>query len=265
MLKLAALLGVVGLGGLLAFERIEREMLYPFDTTRVAPESLGLDLREEMFESGGEELVLWVARAEPGKPVIVYFHGNAGNLANRAGRFELFRARGYGVVAMGYRGSSGSTGRPSERNLAFDAGRLLRRIGDYAEAPSVIYGESLGTAVALAALERSGVKPRALVLEAPFTSVRNVARHVEPKLGPLIDRMVNEWDSLGRIKRVNVPLLVLHGSRDTFIPIEMGRAVYAASPATDKRFIAVDGAGHTDIWRGDTLPALWSFIDARGR
>ena len=230
MLKIVAFLAVIGLGGLFAFDRLERELVYPFDATRVDPADMGLALREERFASGTETLILWVAAPKPGKPVILYFHGNAGNLAARAGRFARFLERGYGVVAMGYRGSSGSTGSPSEKKLAFDAGRLLNRIGEYAEGPVVIYGESLGSAVALAAIERAGVQPAGLILEAPFTTVRAVALNAYPQLEPLIDRMKSRWNSVQRIRGVSARLLIVHGTEDALIPIDMGRAALRQRP-----------------------------------
>lgn len=261
MLKALAFLAVVALGGFFAFDRLERELVYPFDATRVDPGHMGLALREEIFESGGERLVLWVGEAAPGKPVILYFHGNAGNLAARAGRFRRFADRGYGLVALAYRGSSGSGGSPSEKKLAYDAGRLLQRIGAYSQAPVVIYGESLGSGVALAAIERAGVQPAGLVLEAPFTSVRAVAMAVDPQLGPLVGRMKSEWNSVRKIRGLQAPLLVIHGTDDDLIPIEMGRRLYAAAPSKQKQFLAVKGGHHTDLWRSDVLPALWRFID----
>jgi fermentation-respiration switch protein FrsA (DUF1100 family) len=262
MLKAVALLGAVALGGLFGLDRLEQSLVYPFDPARAVPPE---GLREVMFESGGQALVLWVARPEAGKPVILYFHGNAGNLAARAGRFQRFLERGYGVVAMGYRGSSGSSGRPTEEALSFDAARLFARIADHAgAAPVVIYGESLGTGVAVAVLARGAREPAAVVLEAPFASVTDVALAGDPRLAPLVKRMKNRWDSLSRADALRAPLLVIHGTRDTLIPIEMGRALFAAAPATDKRFLAVKGAGHNDLWRSDTLPELWAFIDSRG-
>ncbi|MCF3594524.1 alpha/beta hydrolase [Rhodobacteraceae bacterium LMO-12] len=265
MLKILALLSVVSLGGLFAFDRIERELVYPFNSTQVDPVAMGLPLRAEVFESGGQKLILWVAEAKPGKPVILYFHGNAGNLAARAGRFSRFVARGYGVVALAYRGSSGSSGTPSETALAFDAGRLFARVEDYAgAAPVVIYGESLGTGVALAAVSRVGKQPAAVVLEAPFTSVRAVALAAYPQLEPLIGRMKSEWNSLERIKVLRAPLLILHGSDDALIPIEQGRQLFAAAPSKSKDFLTVKGGHHTDLWRSDVLPRLWQFIERVG-
>jgi alpha-beta hydrolase superfamily lysophospholipase len=266
MFKLATVLVVVALGGIFAFDRLERELVYPFDGTMVDPAKIGLSLRAEKFESGGQTLVLWRAQPAPGKPVILYFHGNAGNLAARAGRFQRFTARGYGVVAMAYRGSSGSSGTPSEKALAFDAGRLFSRLDSYAgDAPVVIYGESLGSAVALAAVERADRQPAAMVLEAPFTSVRNVALNAYPQLEPLIERMKSDWNSLARIKALSAPLLILHGNEDALIPIAQGRQLFAAARSEPKRLRVVKGGHHTDLWRSDVLPDLWRFIDRHAK
>jgi hypothetical protein len=224
-----------------------------------------LALREEIFESGGQRLVLWVGAARPGKPVVLYFQGNAGNLAARAGRFRLMQEHGYGLVALGYRGASGSEGTPGETALVFDAARLWRRIGDYAgAAPVVIYGESLGTGVALAAMAETGKQPAGMVLEAPYSSIKAVALASDPRLAPLVARMKNNWDSLARVGALTAPLLVIHGTEDALIPIEMGRQVFAAAPSVAKEFIAVKGGHHTDLWRSDVLPRLWRFIDAAG-
>lgn len=263
MLKALAILGAMTLGGLLAFDRIEQEMVFPFDGTRVAPAAAGEPrLREVMFESGGHDLILWVAPPDAGRPVILYFHGNAGNLALRRGRFGRFLDRGYGVVAMAYRGSSGSEGRPNEAALIHDARRLFQRIGEYAgAAPVVVYGESLGSAVVVGMLDESRRRPAGVVLEAPFTSVRDVALAAYPEMEPLIDRLRVRFDSLVKAPALRAPLLVLHGTRDQVIPMSQGRRLFAAAPAPDKTFMAVPGAGHADLWRSDTLPVLWRFID----
>ncbi|WP_137700172.1 alpha/beta hydrolase [Marimonas lutisalis] len=267
MLKVVSLLAAVALGGWLAIDRIEQDMVFGFDGTRVAPAAAGeRRLREVIFPSGGHNLILWVAAPKPGKPVILYFHGNAGNLALRSGRFRRFLDRGYGVVAMGYRGSSGSGGRPSEVALIFDARRLFARINDYAgNAPVVIYGESLGTGVAVGMLADSRKMPAGVILEAPFTSIRDVALSAYPEMESLVDRMRAKFDSLSKAGALRAPLLVLHGDRDAVIPISQGRQLFAAAPARIKTFLTVPGGGHTDLWRSDTLPVMWRFIDRHDR
>ncbi|MEB8386788.1 alpha/beta hydrolase [Rhodobacteraceae bacterium KMM 6894] len=259
---------VLSAGGWLGLGALETRAIYPFDTTRVLPSAVGVTAREAVHQTSGATMILWVAQPKPGAPVILYLHGNAGNLAARAGRFQQFIARGYGVIAPAYRGSSGSTGTPSETAITGDMISLYKALGDYIPGMNpnavVIYGESLGTGVALK-LVASGAKPAAVVLEAPFTSLPDVVRASVPRMTPLIPRMTSIWDSVHHARTLRAPLLVLHGTRDGLIPIEQGRAIVDAARSGIKEMIEVPGADHHDIWRGDILPRLWRFIEAHGR
>ncbi|WP_371226501.1 alpha/beta hydrolase [Roseovarius sp. 2305UL8-3] len=268
MVKLLLVIALLGDGLFFGLGRFERNAVYPFDATRVAPARMGLSNMTEMqLRSGIQTLIIWVSPPRAGKPTILYFHGNAGNLANRAGRFTRFTNRGYGVIAPAYRGSSGSTGRPSEAALTRDATLVWAEMGTLIPGltprNTVVYGESLGTGVALKLLAQPGnPQPAAVILEAPFTSLPEVVQTTYPQLEPLIERMKNIWNSRDHARSLHAPLLVLHGSEDALIPIDMGRQVFAIAPSKEKRFLAVSGAGHTDIWRSDVLPQIWSFIDA---
>ncbi|KPA22100.1 Alpha/beta hydrolase family protein [Shimia sp. SK013] len=247
-----------------------RLLIYPFDKTQVTPADAGLSgVTEQAFDFDGETLVVWTAPPRKGKPVIFYLHGNAGNLAARAGRFRRFTERGYGLIALAYPGSSGSTGTPSESKIIETARSVWRsHVGllDPESGPTsfILYGESLGTAPALVLADAHLMVPRrptALILEAPFTSIPNMAEHHYPGTGELAKNLLNRWDSLSAAKSVTVPLFIMHGTDDTLIPIEMGRQIHAAARSKSKEFLAVKGAGHTDLWRSDTLPKLYAFID----
>lgn len=269
--------GTVGLGNL-----AERWVIYPFDPTEVSPAEAGLNAVEaRKVAVEGAELVVWVAEPKRGKPVILYLHGNAGNLTARTGRFKKILDQGYGLVAPAYRGSSGSSGAPSEAALIADAGEIYRKIDtiqgpgmrpfppDFTQRPAVVvYGESLGSAVGIALVGsmagdeiKGRGRPRALILEAPFTSIPALAEHHYPGTGELAQKIDNTWHSLDRAPSIAVPLLVIHGTKDDFIPIEMGRQVFTAAPSREKQFLAVKGAGHTDLWRSGTQARLWRFID----
>ena len=188
MLKIIGITSILAFGFLGLSGPTERMMVYPFDTTQISPANAGVPkMREVLFESGGETLVLWVAKPKAGKATILYFHGNAGNLANRAPRFQTFLDRGFGVVAMAYRGSSGSTGTPSQQDIIKDAVNVYMSMPQLAGDSAVIfYGESLGTGVAVLSAgskAMSGNMPDAIVLESPYTSITDVARHAYPQLG----------------------------------------------------------------------------------
>ena len=267
MIKLAFFLVILTTGGWLSLATLERQAIYPFDATRVTPQAAGATgVREVVQTHDGEISIIWVAVPKPGKPVILYFHGNAGNLALRAGRFNHFTARGYGLIAPAYRGSSGSTGTPTEAALTADALRLYADLGalipGLTPARVIFYGESLGTGVALelAATTRQA-QPAGVVLEAPYTSLPDVVRASLPRLAPLIPKMTNIWDSATHVKALRAPLLVLHGKQDPLIPIAQGRAVFRAAGSRQKWFVAVRGAGHHNVWRSTVMPRLWSFID----
>ncbi len=273
LLRLGVLLLILAAATVALGRMAERWVLYPFDATEIAPSDAGLPtVKAIRFQNDGETLLAWIAPPKPGKPVIFYLHGNAGNLAARAGRFRRFLARDYGLFAPAYRGSSGSSGSPNEAALTWDAEVALHRLFD--EMPAlepwrvVLYGESLGTAVALSLLaspalhpEKGHGPPGGVILEAPFTSIPDLAEHHYPGTRALAARLDSTWPSLARAADLQAPLLVLHGSEDALIPMEMGRQIASAAPSRNKSFLPAAGAGHTDLWRTDTLPRLWRFID----
>lgn len=272
------------LTGWASAEYLLRLAIYPFDGTRQPPTDAGLpEVQEVLHDVGDGALVVWVADPDPGKPVIFYLHGNAGNLAARAGRFRRFLDRGYGLIAPAYPGSSGSEGTPSEesikqsiRSVWLAQAKLLpvtnRSLSADTPAPKVIlYGESLGTAVAIALLASPVTNaddgfgpPDAVILEAPFTSLKDVALNSYPQLATAMDQLPDLWPSLTLAGGLRDPLLILHGTQDDVIPIAQGRQIFAAAPTQDKDFLSVQGAGHTDLWRSDTVPRLWRFIDRYG-
>lgn len=240
---------------------LERLMIYPLDDTRVSPANTNLPaVTEEVFYHDEQELIVWTASPAPGKPVIFYLHGNAGNLANRASRFDLLLQQGYGLVAPAYRGYSGSTGTPQETALISDTVAIYDSLARPMQAPVVVYGESIGAAVALGALQ-AGMTPAATLLEAPYTSIKAMAAHHYPGDGSFTKHLSNQWDSLSRAESVTLPLLILHGSEDNLIPIEMGRQIFAAAPSNRKEFVEAPGAGHIGLWRTDTWPKLTRFIN----
>lgn len=267
--RLAVVLGVLWLGVVVLGNMAEGWVIYPFDRREVAPIDVGLaGVSAQVVDVNGARLVVWSAAPKPGKPVIVYFHGNAGNLAGRAGRFQRFLDRGYGLIAPAYRGSSGSSGRASEDVLVEDAIAIfmdrIEVLGAEMAVPVVFYGESLGGAVAIALNSRLTAKLRAdaIILEAPFTSIPALAEHHYPGTGDMAQKIDNTWHNLERAADLTPPLLVIHGTQDTLIPNDMGRQILAAAPSVEKQFFAVKNAGHTDLWRANTLPHLWQFIDA---
>jgi len=175
--------------------------------------------------------------------VTLFFHGNAGNLTHREPHFREITSAGSSILMLDYRGYGKSGGRPTEHGLYADAGAAYDYLvkAGYRPGQIVIHGESLGTAVAVDLASR---RPCAgLVLEAPFTSARDVAQTVLPVIGPMV---VWGFNSREKISRVHAPMLFIQGDGDEIIPLRLGQALYAAAPEP-KSFWVVPGAGHNDI------------------
>ncbi len=257
MARFVALALFLGLVAAFASGRLERGLIYPFDPTRTAPPA-GLT-ETDLGTGDGEVLVVWSAPPAPGRPTLLYFNGNAGSLADRSTRFAAFTKRGFGLVAAGYRGSSGSSGTASEPALIADAQALAQALPELAgPGPVIYYGESLGAAVAIALAQTD--PPAALVLEAPFASIAAMADAVYgTPSAALLAR--SKWPNTTRIATVTAPIFILHGENDAVVPPSQGRAVFEAAGSADARFDLVAGAGHVDVWQPGAQRRLYAFLD----
>jgi fermentation-respiration switch protein FrsA (DUF1100 family) len=250
MTVLKWLLIVVSAGyacGLLALFFAQRAVLFPSPTTaRMAPKAAGFPEVEEhvLTTADGEKVIAWYVPARPGRPVVLYFHGNGDFLAGFFGRFRSLIADGTGVVALSYRGYAGSTGTPSEQGLMQDAAAAYAfTTSRYRPDNIVVWGFSLGTgvAVALAAEQRIGK----LILEAPYTSVADVAASMF-WFAPVRLLIRDQFRSDSNIPRVKVPLLVMHGALDPAIPVTFGERLFALANEP-KRFVRIARGGHNDL------------------
>jgi len=208
---------------------------------------LGRQIHDVTFQTDdGVKLHGWWAPREDTNRTILWFHGNAGNLSHRyQGVLQLHRL-GCQVLIIDYRGYGKSEGSPSENGLYRDgeaAYSFLTDQKDIAGDKIVPLGRSLGSAVATHLAVHHEIKR--LILVSPFTNVRDMVPYVLPIPG-LHYLISSEFDSLSRIQNVHAPLLVIHGTKDDIIPIELGRKLFEhANPP--KTFEAIEGAGHNNI------------------
>ena len=240
------IIGAVIVAALLAVWMLQRNLIYHPDPERIAPAAIGLKGVEEVVlqRPQGVNVIAWYARAQDGQPTLLYFHGNAGNLAARAERVMLFQQAGYGIFMMSYRGYSGSTGSPTETNNIADAlaaYAYLMAENVYAE-DIVLYGESLGSGVAVQVAKQQDVS--GIILDAPYTSLADVGARIYPYL-PVRLAIADHYDSLSVITQVNAPLLIVHGTNDFVIAIELVRQLFEAA-SKPKKFVKLEGAGHSD-------------------
>src|SRR5690349_2810024 len=250
-LKTLLLVGVLVYLGIVALMYFaQRSLMYFPETRRTAPSQAGLPEAEEVVldTADGERVIVWTIAPRGDHPVVLYFHGNGGALRYRADRFRELTQDGTGLVALSYRGYAGSSGRPTERGLIEDARAAYAFATQrYPAARLVLWGESLGTgvAVAIAAEKAADKRVTRLVLEAPFASAVSVAASVYPFV-PVRFLMKDQFRSDLRIRNVKAPVLIVHGDRDTVIPIESGERLYSLIDGP-KRFVRVAGAGHEDL------------------
>lgn len=241
------LLIAAGYGGLLGLMYLfQRSLMYFPDARRTAPAAAGFAQAEEvsLTASDGERLIAWHVPPREGKPVVLYFQGNAGGIDLRVGRFQWLIADGVGLVALGYRGYSGSSGRPSEQGLIRDAVAAHEFAASrYAPARIVAWGESLGTAIAIALAAEH--KVGGVILDAPFPSATAVGAAAYPFV-PVRWLIKDSFHSDLRIARVHAPILVLHGARDRVVPLRLGEALFALANEP-KRMVRFPDGGHVNL------------------
>lgn len=235
-------------------------MYHPSPGTR-PPEQVGLPEMSPVkirTEDGLSLLAWWAGPSSASKPVIAFFHGNAGTLAYRHFKIRSLLDQGYGVLLLAYRGYSGNSGIPTEEGLYTDA-RAAMKFLDEKSVPKdrrVLYGESLGTGIAvyLASLGHGG----AIILESPYTSIADVAAARFP-IFPVRALVKDHFDSLSRIGSIRIPLLVVHGERDNVVKATFGKTLFAAANQP-KEASFIKAAGHIDLHRHGAGERIIRFI-----
>ena len=240
----------------------QRQILFRPDTTRPDAASAGVPGLTAITlptQAGLDLLAWWVPPASPDRHVVLYLHGNGGNLSDRADRLGELAASGLGVLMPEYPGYGGNPGQPSETAL-FDtakaASSFLAAHG-IEDRRVAAYGESLGTGVAVRFA--AGRKLAGLVLESPFTSVTQLARDRYWYL-PVNWLLRDRFDILSRMPQIRSPVLVAFGEQDDVVPPWMGRAVFAAAPDPKRLWVAPDG-GHEDLGRFGLLRAVAEWLN----
>jgi fermentation-respiration switch protein FrsA (DUF1100 family) len=215
----------------------------------------------EVQTADGLRLLAWHYPPRDGRPVIAYFHGNGGHLGHRAGRLLALAREGYGVLMLEYRGYGGNPGVPTEIGLCADGTAALDFLAGEGISPNrlVLYGESLGSGVAVTLAAQRDLA--GLILEAPFTSVAEIAQHHYPFV-PASALVRDRFDSVAKIGNVRAPILILHGERDTVVPIRFGRALFEAAPRPKELWRSQE-AGHENLMRFGGFDAVLRFLERR--
>jgi fermentation-respiration switch protein FrsA (DUF1100 family) len=209
------------------------------------PGDYGLEYEEVYFsaEDGVRLHGWWVPQA--GAPVLVWFHGNAGNISHRLENIKLLHdLAAVQVFIFDYREYGKSHGKISREGTFKDAAAAYRYVAASRKVPAsdlVLFGRSLGTALATDLAVR--VPCRSLIIESAFTNSSDMAKLFAPFMFDW--RPSIPYDNLGKVDKLKVPLLIIHGADDEIIPVAMGRRLYAAARDPKELYI-IPGAHHND-------------------
>jgi len=252
---------LVGLVALAIFVRwLEpRFAFFPSAGEAETPRHFGVDYEPLTIDTrDGEHLRAWMMRAAAPHATVVYFHGNGGNLSVWAPILAGLVRHGFSVLAVDYRGYGASTGRPSEGGLYRDVEATIERASTIVDRnlPVIYWGRSLGaTMAAYAATLRA---PQGLILESGFPDARAVIRSSPPLL--LLSMFSSyRFDTARHLRSVSVPILVMHGDRDSVIPYPLGRALFDGIHG-QKTFVTIAGGDHNDFAPADPQK-YWAAVD----
>ena len=243
----------------------QRYFLYANGSERLIPAERHVpEMVEKTVPSDGVDVVVWSYDAGPSKPVFIYFHGNAGVLGHRSGRFRWMIDQGWGVVGVGLRGGSGTGGSPSEEAHAADARAVYDALPELMGRPVerggvVLYGESLGSGIAVTLAGERGVG--GVILETPYSAIDDLAQE---KFGfyPIkaLGAVRDPFRSIDRIDQIKAPLLVMHGTNDHLIPFHHAERLFDAA-SDPKWYRWFDGGQHHDLWRRGATDAISEFME----
>jgi fermentation-respiration switch protein FrsA (DUF1100 family) len=211
----------------------------------------------ELTAADGTRLRGWLVHSDGRKrddgdrnPLVLYFPGNSLNRLERLQDLREVASRGFDVLIFDYRGFGDSEGSPSESRLSADALLVWKYACDdlgYDESRIVIFGESLGGAVALSLWSEANSRPpqpAALILSSTFASMQKTVAWHYP-LFPFQWLLLDRWPSIDRIGRVQAPISVFHGTNDDTVPVEHGQLLAQASSHAE--FISIPRGGHNEV------------------
>jgi fermentation-respiration switch protein FrsA (DUF1100 family) len=230
---------------------IENRMIFhPSRLIEQTPKQAGLAFEDLFFTArDGVRLNGWFIPHPNARATFVWFHGNAGNIGHRVDNIKLLHDRvPVNIFIFDYRGYGRSEGTPDESGTYLDGEAALslmrEKLGEAGAETLVLFGRSLGAAVAAEMASR--FRAQALILESPFVSIAAMTRLYFPLL-PIGPFLQTRYDVEETIRKVKIPVLVLHGEHDSIVPLEQGKLVFAAAPEP-KQFYLIAGADHNNTY-----------------
>ena len=228
---------------------LQRRILFNRSGKPNLPESYNLQntLQINIRTADKISLLAWFFKGNQHKPILVYFHGNSFDIGERAYRLKRYIDNNWSVIIVAWRGYSGNKGKPTETNLYLDGESTLNWISrntDYEYHDLVIYGESLGSGVAVELATR--YKFRSVVLEAPFTSIVDIAKQ-RYKIFPVSLLVLDKFNNIEKIDKILSPLLIISGKKDEIVPHNHSVTLYQKAKEP-KHSVFIDEAMHNNLY-----------------
>ena len=238
----------------------QRNLLYHPSENNYQNDEVEFNYEEVYIEVENEiKLKSWLINKDLKKlKTLLIFHGNAGDLSNRIYKLNELNKLEINILLISWRGFSGNEGYPTEKNLYEDAEAAIKWLNKKKVSNSqiILYGESLGTGVAVEIASKNNFN--SIILESPFTSIENSAKIYYPYL-PVSFLLKDRYDSISKIKKINSPILIMHGRKDDIVPFFMGKKLFEkANSPKDSYFTDIDD--HMMEFNSQLLNKIKDFI-----
>lgn len=233
---------------------------YPDKTSEIPKNQIPPYIHEKWITTSDKEKLqafLFKQNDTVNCPLIIYFHGNAGNVYHRFVEGQRLYEMGKNVLLVSYRGYAKSTGKPTEKGVYIDGASAVAFAKDslgYTEDNIVLFGRSLGTTVAVDVAQNKIFKD--VILITPLTSGRDMANAMG--MGSLQSAAGDSFNSITKIRNLKSPLLIIHGNSDEVVPYVMGKQLYDAYNGS-KKLVTVAGGKHNNLEYTDSLK-YWGAI-----
>ena len=238
----------------------QRNLLYHPSDNGYQGDKINFDYKEVFIQNKEEiKLKAWLHEKDLiNKKTIIFFHVNAGNLFNRNYKLNELSKFDVNFLIVAYRGFSGNQGKPSEQGLYEDARSTLDwlKTKGIKEKNIILYGESLGTAVAIETAQNKNFA--GIILESPFTSMVELAQKYYPVL-PVKYLLKDKYETIKKLSNINSPLLVLHGRLDDIVPFTMGQKLFEQANKPKFKYF-IDNDDHMLRYDQNLLDEIKKFI-----
>ncbi|MGD9638115.1 MAG: alpha/beta hydrolase [Alphaproteobacteria bacterium] len=245
----------------LAVYIIQRDLLYFPPSEPPSKEHIFIPYISEITIETYDKLKLtaWFVPPREGMPIIIHFHGNAGCISGSAYKMQQLAARGYGFLFPEYRGYCGNAGKPKEKDLINDGLSAINylKAKNYNENQIIVYGESLGSGIAIASAKDLNLK--AVIIESGFSSITETAQEIYwyfPASLMVKDSFRNDL----RIKNVKAPLLIIHGSNDNTVNVKQSQKLFNLANDNPKTLKIVDGGEHNKLFNFGLIDIVDNWI-----